>query len=274
MQGEKIHILFSLSAAGTLHHLLAKCGSGDEVIAFPDFLSYGLIDSLDPEDRLKALVREGLATLEEWDWLPAELRAFWASCASTDRPRTLWVAPQRPDEMAGFLAYVHRFGALPCDILDLSEHEGQFRRPDGSPMGRFFGLGELDERDLRFLKDLVRPLRPEEVGPKRQLWDKLVRENAMLRVTGGEGLVSVAADHLDSDILDACSTEWQKTVRVLGTALGRLPDRRGYAISDVFLEWRMDRLVSQGILESRPDAGNSTSRFRRKAWIRKRVQAP
>ena len=274
MQREKLHILFSVSAAGTLHHLLAKNGSGDDVIAFPDFLSYGSINSLDPEDRLKALVREGLATMEEWDWLPADLRAFWARCASTDRPRTLWVAPQRPDEMAGFLAYVHRFGDLPCEIVDLSEHEGQFRRPDGSPMGRFFGLGELDERDLGSLKDLVRPLRPEEVGPKRQLWDKLVRENAMLRVPGGDGLVSVPESYLDGEILEACSTEWQKTARVLGGVMGSLPDRRGYAVGDLFLEWRMDRLLSDGVLESRPDVGKSASRFSRKAWIRIRAQVP
>ena len=274
MQREKIHILFSLSAAGTLHHLLAKDGSGDEVLAFPDFLSYGPIDSPDPEDRLNALVREGLATMEEWDWLPADLRAFWARCASTDRPRTLWVAPQRPDEMAGFLAYLNRFGDLPCDIIDLSEHEDRFRRADGSPRGRMFGLGELDEQDLGLLKDLVRPMRPEEVGPKRQLWDKLVSENAMLRVTGSEGLVSVPADHLDDDILEACSTEWQKTVRVLGNVLGGMPDRRGYSVIDVFLEWRMDRLLAQGILESRPAADDSAGRFRRKAWIRRNAQVP
>jgi len=76
MTGPMLHILFSVSAAGTLHHALKKAGSGDEVIAFPDFLSYGPIDSLDPEDRLRALVREGLATFEEWDWLPPDLRAF------------------------------------------------------------------------------------------------------------------------------------------------------------------------------------------------------
>ncbi len=268
MTGPMLHILFSLSAAGTLHHALKKAGSGDEVIAFPDFLSYGPIDSLDPEDRLQALVREGLATFEEWDWLPPDLRAFWARCESHNRPRTLWVAPQRPDEMAGFLAYLDRFGDVPCDIVDLSEHEGGFRRPDGSPRGNCFGLGELDERDLMVLKDFVRPLRPDEVGPKRHLWEELVRENAMLRVPGGEGLVSVPETHLDGDILEACSAEWRETARVLGNVVGTLPDRRGYAVSDIFLEWRMERLVAQGVLETRPDETGRARRFASWNWIR------
>ena len=268
MGGARTHIFFSASAAGSLRQVLRVEGSDDEVVCLEDNLSYGPIGSLDPATRYEALVQEGLADEETWNWLPSSSRQFWSRCAASPHPRILWRSSRSPAEMAGYLAYMHRFGALPCDIIELEEATGALRRSNGEPWGVAYGLGELSADQLRLLRDWARPLAPDAAAAAGRLWERLVEEGAMLRIPDEGAMGSAPETLIDERFLQECSDEWQSTARVLGNLLGKLPEERGFALDLFFLEWRLGKLLSQGALESREESG-SRSRFAKRAWLRR-----
>ena len=271
MSSGKIHILFHSSAAGTLRAVLDEAGSHDQVICLWDNLSHGPIESLDPVARYEALVDEGLAESDDRPWLTSDSARFWKQCDETRRERILWVTRRSPPEMSGFLAYLQGFGDQPCWIVDVEAAEDRLKRRNGEPYGPVYGTGELADDNIRALLDRARPLTSDEAASAGRLWEQLVRENAPLRIPGGEGLVSAPATLVDDRLLSECSAEWKPTVRVLANTLGHLPEERGFALDQVFLEWRIDALLAQGALESRENAGQAkSSRFWRKAWIRRR----
>jgi hypothetical protein len=267
---KRIHVLFSRSAAGTLREALDADGRGDDVVGLMDNLSYGSIASLDPATRYEALVDAGLADREEWDWLPQDSRNFWDRCAAADGPVVLWHSSRSPRELAGLLAYMHRFGDRPCHVIDVEQLGHRLRRADGAPWNFVtYSVGELDPDNIRALLDCARPVAADEAESAGRLWQRLAQENAMLRIPGGEGLVSAPASLVDDRLLGECP-DWTPFVRVLGNVLGNLPEERGFALDDVFLEWRLDRLIADGALERRADHDRQgTSRFWRKAWIRR-----
>lgn len=270
MSSGKIHILFHTSAAGTLRAVLDETGSRDQVICLWDNLSYGPIHSLEPVARYEALVDEGLAEREDRPWLTSDSAKFWKQCGETRNERILWLTRRSPAEMSGFLAYLQRFGDIPCQVVDVEAGEGRLKRRDGQPYGPVYGTGELADDNIRVLLGCARPLTSDEAASAGRLWEQLVRENAPLRIPGGDGLVSAPATLVDDRFLGECSADWQATVRVLGNVLGHLPEERGFALDQLFLEWRIDALLARGALESREDAGKAkSSRFWRKAWIRK-----
>jgi len=265
-----MHILFSTSAAGVLRDVLRSERRQDQVICLWDNLSYGPIASLDPDARYKALSTVNLAGEPEERWLPRQSRLFWRRCASTKRRRLLWLAPRSPAEMCGYLAYMHRFGDRPCEVVNLDELSDYVRLKNGEPWGLICASGILSEDNVRAVMDRARPVSAEEANTARSLWEKLAREDAMLRVPAGDGVISVSERHVDECFVTECSGEWKPTIRVLADVLGHLPDRRGFALDQNFLEWRLDRLLAEGILESREDASQQErSRFWAKAWIRR-----
>ena len=266
MSAPTLHIFFSSSAAGTYRQLLMQEGSGDQVIDLFDPLSIGPIDSVDSEDRLEALIRLGVLDRETWEAEPDFSRSFWQSCAESQAPRTLWVSRRSSDELAGFHAYLHRFGDVPCRIVDLAEGEERLRDVTRRRDATYFSLGELPHHPLGALKDIARPLAGEEVDGIRRRWESLVKENAPLRIADRSGLRSAPETLLDEDLLARCSSAWRRTARVIAELIIAVPETRGFALSDFFFEWRIDRLLAQGALESRedPNAGH----FRRKAWVR------
>ena len=268
MTATKLHILFSGSAAGSLRQVVDVEGAGDEVVALNDPLSLGRIRSLEPDDRLESLVRTGLVDRAQWAWLPEDSGRFWSRCAEAEVPRLVWVSPRQSDEAAGFHAYLHRFGHIPCEVVDLGEAEHRLRHPDGKSYGPVVSLGELPARLLGILRDFARPLAADEAGARRGRWEHLTEENAMLRVAGDEGLRSAPETLIDEALLALCSPEWRRTARVLGELLVAVPETHGFTINDMFLEWRIDTLLSCGILESREESDGQANRFSGKAWIR------
>jgi hypothetical protein len=267
----KLHVLFSGSAAGTLRHVLDEKGSSDEVVALLDNLSYGPIASLDPQTRYQSLIDAGLADRKEWDCLPEESRRFWDRCAAADGQTVLWYSSRSPRELAGLLAYMHRFADRPCQVVDVEQLAHLLRRSDGTPW-KFvtYSVGELDPDNMRALFDGARAFSAEEGASARRFWQRLAQENAMLRIPGGDGMVSAPETLMDDRLLSECTDDWTPFVRILANVLGNLPEERGFALDDVFLEWRLDRLIVDGALESRQDQTQQrSSRFWRKAWIRR-----
>ncbi len=167
-----------------------------------------------------------------------------------------WIAPI-PADIAAY------YWALPY----LSKH-----------MGRLFlvniaGLPFLDEngkvffpksisyilpKELIKARRLARPVTPAEVEVDSEEWKKLVSENALIRShEGGRKLVSKADEYYDDQIIGFCTQQFQKASRVIGNVINKHQNPTG----DVFLTWRLRKLIESGSLEAKGDVAKSLRDF-------------
>ncbi len=95
-----------------------------------------------------------------------------------------------------------------------------------------------------------------EVDPDE--WSKLVGENAMVRILeGGKKIAGKEENFYDEDILKGLTNEWQKGSRAMHNILSKMKIKTG----DVFLLWRMKKLVEEGRLEINGDTSKAWKDF-------------
>ena len=99
------------------------------------------------------------------------------------------------------------------------------------------------------LWDLAEPLQQATRGRYRDLWQQLRTENAPLRVTDGDKLVSAPISTFDRRLMSYVTNDWQKTARVVGMALASQMDDDLIQAGDIFLAARIDAIVESGGLE-------------------------
>jgi len=237
-----LHIVFGLSAAGTLK--MALSGSGDGAVGFGDDLSWGPIGSMD--ERVAWLDAE-CPMPGGWDWLPETHDNFWREVAQPADNRLIWLSSSSPDEVAGYLAYLERFSDLPASVIRPNEHI-----PPHPTLGPLLGTGSANAAELaEVLKNAERrPHRDDKNLFNR--WADLRDEKALLRIMDGDRLVSAPVETYDSHLTRFVSDEWQKAVRVVGNALGALMDEH-VRVNPDFLFSRMGALVRAGQIEAEGD---------------------
>ena len=91
MSRTSLHIVFGESAGGTLRQAMAQSGLSEEVIAFPDDLSFGPINPPDPTRRIAWAKRElGYSRVHET--LTDETKKFWIYALWTPARRIIWAS--------------------------------------------------------------------------------------------------------------------------------------------------------------------------------------
>jgi len=241
------HIVIGDSAGGSLRKALGEAGQDAEVIVIRDDLSIGPIDPPDAKLRI-AWVRQELSfPQEECRWL-AKATAFWDSALSASGRRVIWVVRRAAHEYAGFLELLWRLGDEPCEVIDLTDLNMVWR--DGT-RSSILSMGELHHNRIRenAFWDRATPLAPTARARYREMWRKLRAENAPFRVVADQDLVSAPISFFDELLLSCTGTDWQKTARVIGDAIGKYEGRVG----DLVLLGRVRTLVAAGALEARGD---------------------
>ena len=247
MSEATLHIVIGDSAGGSLRQALKAAGQKAQVIAICDDLSFGPIDPPNPELRATWAERELGFTNDEGRWL-AEAAAFWASALSASGRRMIWVARRSAYEYAGFLELLWRLGDKPCEVVDLTDIEIDWRDGTRSPLR---GTGELHADHIRenALWDRAAPLAPAARERYREMWRKLRAENAPFRIVADQDLVSAPISFFDELLLSCTGTEWQKTACVIGEAIAKYEA----SVGDLVLLGRIRALVAAGSLEARGD---------------------
>ena len=111
--------VFNFSAAKDLRDALHQAGRSDEVITFPDDLSYGPIDPPDPASRAMWMEKE----LDQ-DYITQRTPAiedFWARTRASGVRRIVWTSQRSASEYAGFLEWLSRVGDADFDVVDLTD---------------------------------------------------------------------------------------------------------------------------------------------------------
>ncbi|HEY0627888.1 MAG TPA: DUF3658 domain-containing protein [Sphingomicrobium sp.] len=231
-----IHILFSPSAAGTLRQALRSRGIRDRVVDLTEWLDWGWIASDRVADRLRWF--EEIAGFD-WAWL-AECHSKFLTEVAADEDWLTWIAPRSAQEQCGLFWFMHHSENPPSQII-VADYPLLGSRRGGIPQS----LGELGPDLMGQLLDS---------GPRhewdswrfpRDKWSLLMDDAAVLRVTENDVLQSAPSDHYDQWILSWCPSDWTKWSRVVGNAMAHADQ----PISDLFLRWRLQKLIESGTIE-------------------------
>jgi hypothetical protein len=135
------------------------------------------------------------------------------------------------------------------------------------------GLPFLDENGKVYYPKNISQVLPKELVKARKLarqvnagelevdgyeWQKLVDENAMIRVhEGGKKLVSKTEDFYDKTLLSFCSQQFQKASKIVRQVLSKADVPTG----DLWLVWRIRVMIANEQLVVQGDANKATNEF-------------
>jgi Protein of unknown function/Domain of unknown function (DUF1835) len=247
-----LHFVFSPSGAANLIEAFEQAGRDDQVVTFFDDLSFGPINPPDSISRANWVESELGRT--GWDEMTAESERGWREALAIDPRKVAWLTRRSAMEYSGFLEWLWRLGDAPCEVVDLSEVEISCRpehRPRPPRLAMSLGMLHPDTIGDQKLWDLAEPLSMTERRRYRDLWQQLRSENAPLRVSDGDELVSAQISYFDSVLMSYATDKWQKVARVVGPAMASQMDDWIVQTGDMFLAARINALAETGRLEIR-----------------------
>jgi hypothetical protein len=111
-------------------------------------------------------------------------------------------------------------------------------------------LHQIQPKEFLKAKKLARPITLSEFEVDPDEWKKLCNENAMVRILeGGKKIVSKEENFYDKDLLAFITNDFQKLSKVLHQTLSKMKIQTG----DVFLVWRICKLIENGNVEMQGD---------------------
>ena len=195
-----------------------------------------LVGTFDDRETVKS-IKEKLdadETLEAWLWLGQNQH---------DVTGYYWLMPQ-------LKTYHGRIMILYLNNLPFINEKGQLFYP--------WSVHDILPKEVVKAKKLARPITLSEFEVDPDEWKKLSEENATVRILeGGKKIVGKEDSFYDSEILKNITADWQKATRVLSNTLHRMKIKTG----DVFLMWRMKRLINDGRIEIMGDVNAGWKEF-------------
>jgi hypothetical protein len=111
-------------------------------------------------------------------------------------------------------------------------------------------LFQIQPKEFLKAKKLSRPITLSEFEVDPDEWKKLCSESAIVRILeGGKKIASKEDSFYDKDLLSAITSNFQKVSKILFTSLGKMKIQTG----DVFLAWRIRKLIEEGKVEVQGD---------------------
>lgn len=164
-------------------------------------------------------------------------------------------------------------------ISQLKEYQGRIfvlylnNLPFINEKGSIFyptSLNQIQPKEFLKARKLCRKVTLSEFEVDPDEWKKLCSENGMVRILeGGKKIVSKGEDNYDSDVLKGLTTEWQKGNKAMQSILSKMKIKTG----DVFLLWRMRKLVEAGQVEINGDTTKGWKDFEAKLKSETPVEA-
>ncbi|MBZ9862133.1 DUF3658 domain-containing protein [Mesorhizobium sp. CA12] len=248
-----VHVVFNMSAAGSLRQALADLGLRETVIGLPDDFSFGPIDP--PAAYLRARWMEDVLGFERRPDLEQEANLFWSRATGRDIAPVAWVCRRNAMEFAGFLEFVSQVGDHPFRVVDITEVEFA-PRPDRSESipWRTLSFGHVlpDSMVKARLLERQTTLTGHELQACRDLWKRLRAENGPFRVVSDLSLQSAPITYFDKAIATHVTDDWRKCSYVVANCLSSLWDDGTYC-GDLVLWSRVRALADEGVFEMEGD---------------------
>ncbi len=182
-------------------------------------------------------------TIQAWFWMapgPADVCAYY------------WVLPY-------LSKHTGRFSLVNIAGLPFLDENGKVYFPKN--------ISAILPRELIKARRLARPVTPAEVEVDTEEWRKLVEENAAIRThEGGKKIISRDETYYDGQLTGFCTPQFQKASRVIAQVITKQHNPTG----DLYLGWRLRKLVQSGALEANGDMAKNIKDFE----VRLLEQAP
>jgi hypothetical protein len=197
-------------------------------------------------DQLMGMVDDRLAVhnlKKDLDENPKEELWLWMGQNQHDVCGYYWLISQLKE-------YQGRVVVLYFNNLPFINEKGQIFYPTT--------LHEIQPKEFLKAKKLNRKVTLSEFEVDPDEWKKLCNENAMVRILeGGKKIVGKDEDFYDKDILSGLSNDWQKGNRAMQNILGKMKVKTG----DVFLLWRIKKMVEEEVVEINGETTKSWKDF-------------
>ncbi|AZO32533.1 DUF1835 domain-containing protein [Mesorhizobium sp. M1B.F.Ca.ET.045.04.1.1] len=249
-----VHVVFNMSAAGSLGQALGQLGVDQAVIGLPDDLSLGPINP--PAADLRGQWMEETLGDDGFGDYGQRADLFWDRATDRNVTPVAWVCWRSAMESAGFLEFVWRIGGSPFRVVDITQVEFASRagRPGPSTWhAKSFGFVPSDSIVTAGLLDSQIVLSELQLQAYRDHWERLRTESAPLRVVGDQGLQSAPMTHFDDVIASQVTSEWRNCARVVAQSLGAILDQGFWQCGDLVLWSAVRRLVDEGVFEMKGD---------------------
>jgi hypothetical protein len=263
-----LHIVFQHADVNVLQKAIAldETLQGD-ILEIKDDFAVGPIDNIDTE--------EGWVARENWwkDLLAQSPYSHENLVGSFDDRKTMEEIKQRLDEKSDETVWLwmgqnqHDVCSYYWLISQLKEYQGRIfvlylnNLPFINEKGQIFyptTLHEILPKEFLKAKKLSRAVTLSEFEIDPDEWKRLTAENTTVRILeGGKKIAGKADDFYDNDILVNLTNEFQKGNRAISNILSKMKIKTG----DVFLLWRMKKLVEEDKLEINGDTSKSWKDF-------------
>ncbi len=234
LSGEVIQVKDDF-AVGPLKEIDTEKGWQERVAWWKELLQgspYGenLAGSFDDRETVKYLKEKLEENPEEQIWI-------WMGQNQHDVTGYYWLMPQ-------FKEYQGRVMILYLNNLPFINEKGQLFYPSW--------LHEIQPKEFIKAKKLARPVTVSEFEIDPDEWKKMAEESAIVRILeGGKKIIGKDESFYDNEILKNLTSEWQKATRVLNNTLHRMKIKTG----DVFIMWRIKKLILEGRIDVTGDVG-------------------
>lgn len=250
-----IHIVFNESDNALMNEVVELDDTlKGEIILVRDDYAVGPLQEIDTEEGWQARKNWWMGLVSASHYTESQIRQFndretvqelknklnenpqeelwiWMGQNQHDVCGYFWLMPQ-------FKNYQGRVMVLYLNNLPFINEKGQIFYPSW--------LSEIQPKEFIKAKKLARPVTLSEFEIDPDEWQRLVSENNIVRILeGGKKIASKEATFYDKEILKNLTGEWQKAWRLVSNTLHRMPIKTG----DVFIEWRIQKLIEEGKIE-------------------------
>jgi hypothetical protein len=260
---EIMNIVFGKLAESVLRKALENHGRSEDILAFPDDLSFGPIDPLDGDSRIKWISDNFYVQPEGWGVFPRQSNAFFRQANSEYRKIIFWICENSVYEYCGYCECIHRIAGdnLNLNYIDTMETV-QFGIGNISGNGFPPRLAHISPVIAAHLIGKEIPVSASLRAERLQTWQRLCTENAPLRTIGPQGVESVPLSHFDPFLLAFADTEWQSARWVITQAAVEANNDNFFRVDLMTLTGRLRALVKEGQLGADGDVTNNAVNVR------------
>jgi len=190
--------------------------------------SYGSIPASPPVDDAGVVT-----TIQQWLEEDAAAECWiWMAQNQHDVSGYFWLISQLKN-------WQGRIHVLYLNNLPFINEKGQLFYPTW--------LEEIPPREFVKAKKLARPVTASEFEIDPDEWNRLMAENAGVRILeGGKKLLGKEFSYFDADLKRLLTKEWQRALRIVAQTQSKMKVKTG----DVFLQWRLHQLATEGLIET------------------------
>jgi hypothetical protein len=170
----------------------------------------------------------------------------------------LWIwAAQNKHDVSGYYWLMGQLAAFQGRVFILYLNNLPFINDKG---GIFYptNLFEIQPKEFLKAKKLARPITPSEFEIDPDEWKRICNEGKMVRLLeGGKKLAQANEDYYDKALAKYVTGDFSKAARILQQFLSKEKETTG----DVYLIWRLKKLIAENAWEVRGDINKTTKDY-------------